>query len=103
MLYWWTHFGDTRVQFPLETKPEYVAVTTRGRGGSQFLDTLTQHGGGTIGNQNGFGPKEHTEFLNKGLMVVQKSRWGEITRRIFEGMGFVVNLFFVIDYIKIKN
>jgi len=85
--HWWTHFADTRVQFPLETKPEYVAVTTRGRGGSQFLDTLTQHGGGTIGNQNGFGPKEHTEFLNKGLMVLQKSRWGEITRRIFEGMA----------------
>ena len=33
------------------------------------------------------GPDEHTEFLNSGLMVVQKSRWGEITRRIFEGMA----------------
>ena len=85
--YWWTHFADTRVQFPIESKSEYVAVTTRGKGGSEFLDTLTQHGGGTIGNQNGFGPKEHTEFLNKGLMIVQKSRWGEITRRIFEGMA----------------
>ena len=85
--HWWTHFADTRVQFPIEIKSEYVAVTTRGKGGSEFLDTLTQHGGGTIGNQNGFGPKEHTEFLNKGLMVVQKSRWGEITRRIFEGMA----------------
>ena len=30
---------------------------------------------------------EHTEFLNKGLMVVQHSRWGEVTRRIFEGMA----------------
>jgi spore maturation protein CgeB len=48
---------------------------------------VTQHGGGTIGNQNGFGPKEHTEFLNKGLMVMQKSRWGEVTRRLFEGMA----------------
>jgi len=85
--HWWTHFADTRVQFPLETKPEYVAVTTRGRGGSEFLDSLTQHGGGTIGNQSGFEAKEHTEFLNKGLMVIQKSRWGEVTRRIFEGMA----------------
>ena len=42
------------------------AVTTRGRGGSEFLDTITQHGGGTIGNQNGFNSKQHTEFLNKG-------------------------------------
>ena len=30
--------------------------------------------------------EEHTDFLNQGLMVIQNSRWGEITRRIFEGM-----------------
>ena len=85
--YWWTHFADTRVQFPILSNPEYVAVTTRGFGNSQFLDTITQHGDGTIGNKNNMGPNEHTEFLNKGLMVIQNSRWGEITRRIFEGMA----------------
>ena len=85
--WWWTHFADTRVQFPIENKPEYVAVTTRGVGNSQFLDTITQHGDGTIGNQNNLDYKEHTEFLNKGLMVIQNSRYGEITRRIFEGMA----------------
>jgi spore maturation protein CgeB len=31
--------------------------------------------------------KEHTSFLNSGMMVLQNSRWGEITRRIFEGMA----------------
>jgi hypothetical protein len=85
--YWWTHFADTRVQYPMDRESEYVAVTSRGIGGSEFLDMLTQHGGGTIGNQNGFNSKEHTEFLNKGLMVIQKSRFGEVTRRIFEGMA----------------
>ena len=85
--YWWTHFADTKVQFPLDIEPEYVGVTTRGYGNSQFLNTLTDHGGGTIGNRNGLGPSEHTEFLNKGLMVIQNSRWGEVTRRIFEGMA----------------
>ena len=85
--YWWTHFADTRVQFPMDVKPEYVAVTTRGVGNSEFLDVLTQHGGGTIGNQNGLDSEQHTEFLNKGLMVIQNSRWGEVTRRIFEGMA----------------
>ncbi len=84
---WWTHFADTRVQYPMDIPAEYIAVTTRGLGNSEFLDVVTQHGGGTIGNKNGFGPKEHTEFLNKGLMVVQNSRWGEVTRRIFEGMA----------------
>ena len=86
--YWWTHFADTKVQFPILSElGGLFAVTTRGKGGSEFLDTLTDHGQGTIGNKNNMGPDEHTEFLNKGLMVVQKSRWGEITRRIFEGMA----------------
>ena len=85
--HWWTHFADTRVQSPLETKPEYVAVTTRGKGGSEFLDQLTYHAGGAVGNKNNLGPREHTEFLNKGKMVIQHSRWGEVTRRIFEGMA----------------
>ena len=84
---WWTHFADTRVQFPMHIPNEYVAVTTRGRGNSEFLDTLTNHSDGQVGNQNGFDSKQHTEFLNKGMMVVQNSRWGEVTRRIFEGMA----------------
>ena len=85
--HWWPHFADTRVQFPMNIKPEYVAVTTRGLGNSKFLDMITHHGDGSIGNKNNLDYKEHTEFLNKGLMVVQNSRWGEVTRRIFEGMA----------------
>ena len=38
-----------------DIEPSYVAVTTRGMGGSQFLDTLTVHGDGVVGNQNGYG------------------------------------------------
>lgn len=85
--YWWTHFADTRVQFPIEIKPEYVAVTTRGYGNSELLDQVTDHGDGSIGNRNNMEAEEHTQFLNKGLMVLQNSRWGEVTRRIFEGMA----------------
>ena len=84
---WITHFADSTVQYPLNIEPEYVAVTTRGIGNSNFLDALTKHGDGSIGNVNNLGYKEHTEFLNKGLMVLQNSRWGEITRRIFEGIA----------------
>ena len=71
----------------MNLEPQYTAVTTRGIGNSPFLDYLTNWGEGAIGNRNGLGPKEHTEFLNKGLMVIQNSRWKEITRRIFEGMA----------------
>lgn len=84
---WINHFADTKVQFPMNLEPQYTAVTTRGIGNSQFLDYLTQWGEGAIGNRNGLGAKEHTEFLNSGLMVIQNSRWQEITRRIFEGMA----------------
>jgi hypothetical protein len=84
---WVNHFADTAVQFPLNIEPQYVAVTTRGYGNSEFLDYLTRWAEGGIGNKNGLDAKEHTEFLNTGLMVVQNSRWKEITRRIFEGMA----------------
>jgi spore maturation protein CgeB len=56
-------------------------------GSSQILDTLADHYGGDIINQSGWEGKEHTEFLNSGKIVIQHSRWGEITRRIFEGMA----------------
>ncbi len=84
---WVPHWADTMVQFPMNLEPQYVAVTSRGRGGSEFLDYLTNWAEGAVGNQNGMDAKQHTEFLNKGLMVIQNSRWGEITRRIFEGMA----------------
>ncbi len=71
----------------MNLEPKYTAVTSRGRGGSEFLDYLTNWAEGAIGNRNGMGAKEHTEFLNSGLIVIQNSRWGEITRRIFEGMA----------------
>jgi glycosyltransferase involved in cell wall biosynthesis len=84
---WINHFADTKVQFPMNLEPQYVAVTSRGRGGSEFLDYLTDWAEGAIGNRNGMGPKEHTEFLNSGIMVIQNSRHKEITRRLFEGMA----------------
>ena len=84
---WITHFADEDTQYPMNLEPKYVAVTTRGLGGSQFLDQLTVWADGAIGNQNGIIGLEHTKFLNSGLMVIQNSRWGEITRRIFEGMA----------------
>jgi glycosyltransferase involved in cell wall biosynthesis len=84
---WITHFADTAVQFPLNKEPEYVAVTSRGYGNSEFLDYLTRWAEGGVGNKNGMDAEEHTKFLNSGLMVIQNSRWKEITRRIFEGMA----------------
>ncbi len=84
---WINHFADTAVQFPMNSESKYVAVTTRGIGNSTFLDYLTEWAEGAVGNRNGLNAQQHTEFLNSGLMVIQNSRWKEITRRIFEGMA----------------
>lgn len=84
---WITHWACPRTQYPIKMEPEYVAVTTRGYGSSSVLDILTDAGQGSFGNKNGMEWEAHTRFLNSGLMVVQHSRWGEITRRIFEGMA----------------
>jgi glycosyltransferase involved in cell wall biosynthesis len=84
---WINHFADTKVQFPMNLEPEFVAVTTRGFGNSEFLDYLTRWAEGAMGNRNGMDAEEHTKFLNSGLMVIQNSRWKEITRRIFEAMA----------------
>jgi hypothetical protein len=84
---WINHFADTMVQFPMNIESKYVAVTTRGFGNSEFLDYLTNWAEGAVGNRNGLNAEEHTKFLNSGLMVIQNSRWKEITRRIFEGMA----------------
>ena len=84
---WWTHFADSRIYQPITVSEKYIAVTSRGRGSSQILDTLADYYPEDIINKNGWEGKEHTEFLNSGKMVIQHSRWGEITRRIFEGMA----------------
>jgi hypothetical protein len=84
---WITHWADTKVQFPMNLEPQYVAVTSRGIGNSAFLDYLTHWAEGAMANQNGMDAEQHTRFLNGGLMVIQNSRWKEITRRIFEAMA----------------
>jgi len=84
---WWTHFADTTIHYPMDVEQKYIAVSSRGTGSSEVLDILANHYPEDIINQNGWKGKEHTEFLNSGKMVLQHSRWSEITRRVFEGMA----------------
>ena len=84
---WWTHFADTQIHKPQNVPIKYAAVTSRGKGGSELLDILTEHSEGAIANQGGWSGEEHSKFLCSGVMVIQNSRWGEVTRRIFEAMA----------------
>jgi spore maturation protein CgeB len=71
----------------MDVEQKYISVSSRGAGSSEILDMLAHHYEGQVINQNGWEGKEHTKFLNSGKMVIQHSRWSEITRRIFEGMA----------------
>jgi hypothetical protein len=84
---WWTHFADTNIHYPIDIEQKYIAVSSRGIGSSEILDTLADYYPGDVVNQNGWNGIEHTKFLNSSKIVLQHSRWGEITRRIFEGMA----------------
>jgi hypothetical protein len=83
---WWTHFADTRIYYPmLDIEQKYIALSSRGKGSSPVLDALAQDS--NFANINGWHGIEHSKFLNSAPIVIQHSRWGEITRRIFEAMA----------------
>jgi hypothetical protein len=84
---WITHFADTRVCKPYDVDINYVAVSSRGQGHSEFLDTLVNISDGQIINKRGYLGEDHGKFLCSGLIVLQNSRFNEITRRIFEGIA----------------
>ena len=88
---WWTHFADSNIHKPyLDFTPfdELPHVrSTRGPGGSNLMDYLSQIMPDKFINRNGLSGVEYGDFLNSGVIVFQQSRWHEITRRLFEGMA----------------
>lgn len=82
------HFADTDIHKPYSKDQNYSPVrTTRGAGSSQLMDHLSQIMSEKFINRNGLVGDEYGEFLGGGLITFQHSRFGEITRRIFEGMA----------------
>lgn len=85
---WWNHFADTNIHKQYLSFDKFPPVrSTRGQGGSQFMDLLSQIMPNKFINKNGFIGTEYGQFLSSGEIVLQNSRWKEITRRIFEGMA----------------
>jgi glycosyltransferase involved in cell wall biosynthesis len=82
---WITHFADTRIYKLYDVPIEYVAVCSRGKGHSDFIDTICDTSEGQIVNIRGYLGEDHGKFLRSGLIVLQNSRFQEITRRVFEG------------------
>lgn len=88
---WWTHFADTNIHRPYSGFTPFDELppvrSTRGQGGSDLMDYLSQTMPDKFINRNGMSGEEYGDFLNSGLIVFQHSRWQEITRRVFEGMA----------------
>ncbi len=85
---WFNHFADTRIHKIYDTQDTMPPVrSTRGQGGSQIMDYVSSLMPDKFVNKNGLIGPEYGQFLSNGKIVLQHSRWGEITRRIFEGMA----------------
>lgn len=88
---WWTHFADSNIHKPYSDFTPFDELppvrSTRGPGGSNLMDYLSQIMPDKFINRNGLSGVEYGDFLNSGVIVFQQSRWHEITRRLFEGMA----------------
>ena len=88
---WWTHFADSNIHKPYSGFTPFDELpkvrSTRGSGGSNLMDYLSQIMPDKFINRNGLSGMEYGDFLNSGVIVFQQSRWHEITRRLFEGMA----------------
>lgn len=84
---WLPHWTDTKIYQRKLGNPSIDVVSSRGPGGSQFLDYMTQILGSKFVNRNGFMGEDHGRFLSSGKIVLQSSRFHEFTRRIPEAMS----------------
>ena len=83
---YWTHFADAIEGFENpETKQIYDVVSTRGDGDTPFLDELKSRIGNRFSNKRDFNILQR-DLLSTGKIVIQNSRYKEVSRRIFEGM-----------------
>ena len=84
---WFTHFADTEIYKPKAVNVKYDVVCTRGYGTSAILDRLKHDLGDSFYNKHETLGESHADALQRGKMVVQHARHGEVTRRIFEAMA----------------
>lgn len=82
---WSPHFAD-----PLflgeEIEPTYDAITSRHFSEPFFTELKNKLGDQFFARDAFVNERDHLSFLKQGKIVVQNSKYKEITRRIFEGM-----------------
>ncbi len=84
--FWQTHFADTRIFYPRsDVSVTWDCVTTCGPRGNGLTEKIKQALGDRFNNERYFYGEDHAKRLSMGKIVFQKSQYGEVTRRIFEG------------------
>jgi hypothetical protein len=83
---YWTHFADAihGVENP-DINPIYDVVCTRGDGNTAFLDQIKNKIGERFSNKRDFNLLQR-DLLCTGKIIIQNSKFKEVTRRLFEGM-----------------
>lgn len=83
---WWTHFADHHIFKPYEDESlQWDVVTTCG--GRAFTGKIQKKLKGRYHDGRYVWGEDYGRFLNRGKIVFQQSQFGEITRRVFEGMA----------------
>jgi hypothetical protein len=90
---WMPHWADNRIfHDEHDVEAMYDVVTTCGgralyKDGSEVTALITRELGDRFNNDRYFFGEDHARQLLKGHIVFQCSQFGEITRRVFEGMA----------------
>ena len=83
---WCPYFADPDQFVDINQEPIFDAVTTRSIEEPFFKELKARLGNCFEARTNFLHGKEHSYHLKKGHIVVQNSKYKEITRRVFEGM-----------------
>jgi glycosyltransferase involved in cell wall biosynthesis len=83
-----SHWSDLNIFYPSFTSYEPFDVVTSMNGErGEALDYLQEKLGSSFYLKNNLKDIENGDLYRNGKIVFQKSRYGEVTRRIFEGMS----------------
>lgn len=87
--FWWTHCFDQEVFKPIQGMSNTDIVTGMYEYGrrTKLLDSLKNQNLFTFSNVVHKNPVDYNKQLNSGDIIFNCSNYGEITRRVFEGMA----------------
>jgi hypothetical protein len=84
--HWMSHWADHRIFHPnYDIESQFDCVSTCG--GRRVTEEMQRELGERFNNERYFYGEDHAKRLMMGKIVLQCSQFGEITRRIFEGMA----------------